>query len=53
MGSGAITSANELQGQPVFVGGSNPTTYEGYKLSALSPGYGNASDGTDRGARIP
>jgi hypothetical protein len=34
---------------PVFVGGSNPTTWAGFALASLSPGWANASDGTSRG----
>ncbi|HWC25024.1 MAG TPA: right-handed parallel beta-helix repeat-containing protein, partial [Solirubrobacteraceae bacterium] len=39
-------------GEPVFVGGERPPTYEGFRLAAGSPGKGTASDGLDRGARI-
>ena len=39
-------------GTPVFVGGSKPTTYAGYRLAAGSPGKGAASDGTDMGILV-
>jgi hypothetical protein len=39
-------------GTPIYVGGSNPTTYAGFALASNSPGKGAASDGTDVGARI-
>jgi hypothetical protein len=42
-GNGNVT------GTPVFVGGSNPTSYAGYRLASGSPGKGAASDGTDMG----
>ncbi|MBW3609195.1 MAG: right-handed parallel beta-helix repeat-containing protein, partial [Actinobacteria bacterium] len=43
---------NDELGVPLFVGGARPTTYEGFRLAAGSPGKGTASDGLDRGARI-
>ena len=43
---------DDVLDQPVYVGGNQPTTYEGFELAAGSPGKGTASDGTDRGARI-
>jgi hypothetical protein len=46
-------SSPNINGTPKFVGGTNPTTYAGYKLAAGSPGKGAADDGTDIGARIP
>ena len=46
------SGANDRLGQPIFVGGERPTTYEGFRLAAGSPGKGTASDGLDRGARI-
>ena len=49
--SADVSGTNSLLGTPVFVGGTNPTTYAGYQLAAGSPGKNNASDGTDRGAR--
>lgn len=36
-----------------FVGGSNPTTWAGFKLATGSAGKGAATDGADVGARIP
>lgn len=44
--------ANSTLGQPIFVGGAAPTTYEGFRLAAGSPGKGTASDGLDRGPRF-
>ena len=44
---------NNITGTPVFVGGSRPTTYAGYRLAAGSAGKGAASDGTDMGIRVP
>src|SRR4051794_30281780 len=51
MFSGDATSPN-LNGTPIFVGGSEPTTYAGYRLAPDSPGKNAAHDGTDIGARI-
>jgi hypothetical protein len=39
----------DLTGIPAFTGGAGPTTYDGYHLSAGSPGKNAASDGTDAG----
>jgi hypothetical protein len=44
--------ANSTLAQPIFVGGAAPTTYDGFRLAAGSPGKGTASDGLDRGARF-
>jgi hypothetical protein len=52
VGSGA-TGSNDIAGQPTFVGGSSPTTVEGYALASGSLGENSASDGTDRGAIFP
>jgi hypothetical protein len=41
----------DLRGAPVFVGGRDPTSYRGFRLSARSRGRHAASDGTDIGAR--
>lgn len=43
--------SGDFIGTPTFVGGANPTTYEGYRLSAGSAGKGAASDGLDVGIR--
>jgi hypothetical protein len=40
---------HDVKGTPVFVGGANPSSYDGYRLAAGSPGKGAASDGTDIG----
>jgi hypothetical protein len=45
-------SGQNFAGSPTFVGGSNPTTYAGFKLAAGSPGVGRASDGLDVGGRF-
>jgi fibronectin type 3 domain-containing protein len=45
-------TGTNFNGIPVFVGGSNPTTYGGYALAVGSPGKAAASDGLDVGARI-
>lgn len=39
-------------GTPVFTGGANPTSYNGFALASGSPGKGNSSDGVDRGIRV-
>jgi hypothetical protein len=44
-------SGQNFAGTPVFVGGSNPTTYAGFALASGSPGKGRASDGLDVGVR--
>jgi PKD domain/Right handed beta helix region len=44
-------SAGNFLGSPQFVGGANPTTYEGFRLAPGSPGKGAASDGLDVGIR--
>jgi hypothetical protein len=42
-------SGTNFNGIPVFVGGSAPTTWAGFKLAAGSPGIGAASDGGNVG----
>lgn len=51
--SGAKTG--EITGVPIFVGGSNPTTYVGFELAAGSPGKGasNTPPGSDVGINKP
>ncbi len=44
-------SGQNFSGVPVFEGGSNPTTWEGFKLAANSPGITGASDGGPVGIR--
>jgi hypothetical protein len=51
LNSGVSGTGNTV-GTPVFVGGSNPTTYAGYALASGSPGKGAASDGGDMGIRV-
>jgi hypothetical protein len=43
----------DIKATPVFVGGRNPSSYEGYRLAPGSPGKGAASDGSDIGIRVP
>jgi hypothetical protein len=47
--SSGKAGTNALTGTPVWVGGANPSSYDGFALAGTSPGKGNASDGTDRG----
>jgi hypothetical protein len=49
-GAGCPGTRN-LKGRPIFVGGTKPTTYQGYGLARGSPGKGAASDGSDLGIR--
>lgn len=42
----------DIRGKPRYVGGRNPKTFRDHALRRGSPGRGNASDGTDRGARV-
>ena len=44
-----VSGTGNITGTPNFLGGSNPTTYAGFRLSSGSPGRGAASDGTDMG----
>ena len=46
------TSPGDLPGKPTYAGGPTPDSYAGYRLEPRSLGKSNASDGTDRGARI-
>jgi hypothetical protein len=51
--SGDAIGDNDLGNtQPIFVGGTNPTTILGFALTSSSPGYRNASDLTDKGANV-
>ncbi len=43
--------SGDFVGIPMFAGGANPTTWEGYKLTTNSPGYTGASDGNSVGIR--
>jgi hypothetical protein len=45
-------SASDISGSPIFQGGSLPTTFLGFKLTAGSAGHLAASDGLDVGARF-
>ncbi len=46
------TGTNSVLGSPTFVGGSAPTTYQGYQLAPGSPGKNAANDGKDIGALL-
>jgi len=48
--SSIAAGSNNIIGNPTFVGGSNPTTWEGYQLTSSSLGYRAASDGKDMGS---
>jgi hypothetical protein len=45
-------SSSSIAASPTFVGGAQPSTVDGYRLSTGSAGVGQASDGTDLGARL-
>lgn len=47
-----LNGTGDLLARPVFVGGSNPQTRDGFRLALGSPGKGSASDGLDRGVRF-
>lgn len=49
----AGSGPSDLFGSPLYTGGVNPATLAGFKLVPGSLGKGSASDGADRGARIP
>ncbi|RKQ94110.1 hypothetical protein C8N24_3987, partial [Solirubrobacter pauli] len=42
-------TSSERTGVPIYAGGADPSSYEGFLLTALSPGKLFASDGTDAG----
>jgi len=42
----------DVRGKPTYLGGTAPTSYAGFALASGSRGKGDASDGSDRGARI-
>jgi hypothetical protein len=46
------SGSNNINGQPTFTGGANPSTIAGYALTSSSNGYHSADDGTDRGANV-
>ena len=50
--NGPANGTADLRGRPTYVGGPGPTTFAGFALAAGSLGKGNASDATDRGARV-
>jgi hypothetical protein len=43
-------TSNNLTGSPTYTGGSSPSTWQGYRLTAGSTGKGNGSDSKDRGS---
>lgn len=47
--NGGLSGTGNINGTPVFVGGSNPTTWAGYVLAANSPGYHAGHDGSSMG----
>lgn len=49
--TGAFGSAN-VTGSPTYTGGTTPSTYAGFQLTAGSTGHAAASDGLDMGARF-
>jgi hypothetical protein len=50
--NGAASGTSDVRGKPTYVGGPGPKTFAGFALAPGSLGKGNASDGTDRGARV-
>jgi hypothetical protein len=50
--NGPASGTGDLRGKPTYVGGANPSEFAGFTLAPGSLGKGNASDGTDRGARV-
>jgi hypothetical protein len=50
--SGNASGTNNLIGLPTFTGGTNPTTWTGYQLTAASIGHAAATDGKDMGANL-
>lgn len=50
-GSGCsnCTFNNNLTISPIFIGGTNPKTWNGFQLAPESPGYQSATDGNDMG----
>jgi len=47
--NGISQGTNNISGTPTFVGGSTPSTWAGFQLSAASVGRNAGSDGTDIG----
>lgn len=47
------TSAGDIKGSPTWIGGSGPTSFTGFALTAGSLGVGKASDGTSMGLELP
>jgi hypothetical protein len=49
---GGGAGVSDINGLPSFVGGSSPTTINGYALTSGSLGHNDASDNKDRGADV-
>jgi hypothetical protein len=45
-------TVSDISGAPVYIGGSFPTTWQGFMLAPGSPGKNAASDGLDVGSRF-
>jgi hypothetical protein len=55
-GAPAAAGAQDVSGAPTFAGGASPSTFAGFALSSLSPGYaaaGTASAGIDNTSVVP
>jgi parallel beta-helix repeat protein len=46
----SLAGTNNIPGKPTYTGGTSPTTWGGYQLTATSAGIKAASNGTDIGA---
>ncbi len=47
--TGGCAGAHTVTGTPLYTGGLTPTTYPGYRITSLSPGYNAGNDGTSMG----
>jgi hypothetical protein len=50
--NGRPTGSHDIIGSPIYIGGTEPSTYAGWALASNSPGVGRASDGTNLGAAL-
>jgi hypothetical protein len=48
----SASGSSNIIGTPIFQGGPHPGSWAGWKLTAVSPGHGAASDGKDLGATL-